>query len=139
MIVCTLLQLLRHCTHLVMTVPVAVLARGTAVTGHVAAGACFGGLAAAVPALLLQVAALWQKEKCGGRCGVSCALLLPGGLQLTFCAPVMEGDLLSRSRSPLECRLISMKNFSMRSRSCVIISAARVSAATTARCISMTA
>lgn len=45
-------------THLMMTIPIPVLARGAAVAGHVAAGAGFRGLATAVPALLLQVAAL---------------------------------------------------------------------------------
>lgn len=54
-------------TNLMMTVPVTILARGAAVARHVAAGAGFGGLAAAVPALLLQVAALWGGEsKRGG-------------------------------------------------------------------------
>lgn len=83
------LRLLRHYTHLVMAVPVAVLARGTAVAGHVAAGAGFGGLAAAVPALLLQVAALWQRERerdGGRRGGVSCNQLSPEGSTYILCA-----------------------------------------------------
>jgi len=41
-----------------MAIPVPILARGTTITGHVAAGAGFRGLATTVPALLLQVAAL---------------------------------------------------------------------------------
>jgi len=46
-----------------MAIPVPVLTRGTTITGHVAAGAGFRGLATAVPALLLHVAAL-QKVNC---------------------------------------------------------------------------
>jgi len=41
-----------------VAVPIPVLTRGAAIACHVATGAGFRGLATAVPALLLQIAAL---------------------------------------------------------------------------------